>query len=702
MRNGSATPLVCYKSPGNMAFTFTWTLIRMWYAYLALLPTCFHLARFQELTQAFKWSRFCGGSGAPMWTLYLAGLDPHNFAATEAAIVQNTYPEPEEFPKMIWSTNYQRLACATMFTLFFGGRDFAPKCIVDGVNVQDYLQGHFFRAIKHLAHRMEEAGGILDDVVFGWESMNEPNRGLIGYEDIGVIPGEQQLKKGTCPTIWQTILTGSGRSCEVDTWEMGGLGPYKSGTKCIEPNGKMAWLPADYNDSRYGWERDPGWELGKCIWAQHGIWDPNNDKLLIKDYFARDPKTDQKIDYKYFTDTWFMDFYRDYRDMIRTHHPKALMLCQPPVLELPPSIKGTKDDDPNMIYAPHYYDGITLMTKKWNTLWNVDVLGVLRGRYLTPAFAIKLGETAIRNSFKSQLAAMRKEGLDYMGNHPCVLTEFGIPFDMDNKAAYKDGNYSSQSAAMDANHFAVEGSLMEGYSLWTYCTNVCRHHPVIICKLTICQNVHEWGDQWNGEDLSIFSLDDKALPTSSHQPSSSKSSVDVSITPANLKSSITNQSISISNSSNLKNELPDMMRTTNHALADPGYRAAEAYVRPSPVAVAGDIVSYVFDLRNRIFNVTLRCTQSNADESSLPSVFFLPEFHFPSGQSAVETSGGKWEIFQDTGGVQKLRWYHGPGVQTLKVTGLVRDMNGPGAGEEGEPGYLESAHAWISSGCVVM
>lgn len=422
-----------------------------------------------------------------MWTLYLAGLNPQSFAATEAAIVQNTYPDPENFPKMIWSTNYQRLACATMFTLFFAGKAYAPKCIVDGVNVQDYLQDHFFRAIKHLAQRIKEAGDIINEVVFGWESMNEPAKGLIAYEDISVIPSEQQLKKGTCPTIWQAILTGSGRTCEVDVWEMGGLGPYKSGTSLIDPRGETAWLPADYDDSRYQWKRDPGWKLGECLWAQHGIWDPSTDTLLKKDYFARDPNTGKKINYESFTNSWFMEFYRDYRDAVRSYHPEALMLCQPPVLELPPSIKGTEDDDPNMIYAPHYYDGITLMTKKWNRTWNVDVLGVLRGRYLTPAFAIKIGETAIRNCFRDQLAAMRKEGLDYMGNHPCVLTEFGIPFDMDNKAAYKNGNYSSQSAAMDANHFAVEAGGMEGYSLWVYCTNVCLDYHILRTS-SVCTN----------------------------------------------------------------------------------------------------------------------------------------------------------------------------------------------------------------------
>lgn len=33
-----------------------------------------------------------------MWTLYACGLNPQSFAATEAAIVHNTFPEPDKFP----------------------------------------------------------------------------------------------------------------------------------------------------------------------------------------------------------------------------------------------------------------------------------------------------------------------------------------------------------------------------------------------------------------------------------------------------------------------------------------------------------------------------------------------------------------------------------------------------------------------------
>ncbi|KAF1988178.1 glycoside hydrolase family 5 protein [Aulographum hederae CBS 113979] len=621
------------------------------------------------------WSRFTGGSGAPMWTVYACGLDPKAFDTTEAALVQNTWPEPETYPKMIWATNYYRLAVATIFTFFFGGRDFAPKCVIDGKNIQDFLQDHFFNANKILAQRIKEAGDLEDAVVVGWESVNEPNRGLIGIQDISKVPEEQKLRKGTSPTFWQALLTGSGRACEVDVWDFGGMGPYKSGTQLIDPAGTLAWLPKDYDDSFYGWKRDPGWKLGECIWAQHGVWDPATDTLLKNDYFASKPQTGEKIDYEWFTNSYWMHYYRQHRDTIRAVFPETIMFCQPPVLEIPPTIKGTSDEDPNMVFAPHYYDGITLMMKKWNRIWNVDVFGVLRGKYLTPAFAIKLGETAIRNCLRDQLAAIREEGKKYMGDRPTVYTEIGIPFDMDDKHAYKTGDYSSQTSAMDANHFAIEGSEAQGFTLWVY----------------VASNNHRWGDQWNGEDLSIYSKDDLPLPASQQFSNDSTTSFDPTspsysqslasqpstVTPANLKQSLSTD--------NMKSDRTLTAGDDGKA----GFRAAEAYIRPTPIFTHGGVKSYGFDLRNCTFHLDLTASSSTSEDA--PTEIFLPEFHFPATGTSVETSGGKWAItVNDSDGsmMQKLSWWHAEGEQKIVVKGVKRSSSGAVVGQD-DDSYIE-------------
>lgn len=598
------------------------------------------------------WSRFSGGSGAPMWTLYAAGLNPKGFKKTEAALVQNTYDIPAEFPKMIWSTNYTRALCQTIFTLFWAGRDFAPKAIIDGVNIQDYLQNHYIAACKHLAQKIHDAGGLEHDVVIGWESLNEPNRGLVGVQDISIIPPEQQLQLGTSPTAFQAMLTASGRACEVTTWGFGSFGPYQTGRELVDPEGVSAWLQPEGAeiDKKYGWSRDPGWKLGECIWAQHGVWDPSSNTLLQKDYFSKVPQTGKRLDYEIFTNTYFLDHYRAFRDAIRAVWPESIMLCQPPVMEVPPDLKNTDDDDPNMVHAVHYYDGLTLMTKHWNRLYNVDVIGVLRGKYWTPAFAVKIGETAIRNCIRDQLKFLREESLKYMGNHPLLFTEIGIPYDMDNKYAYKTGDYSSQTSAMDANHYALEGSTSNGFTLWLYET----------------ENNHEWGDLWNGEDLSIWSRDDLELPTGGDIRSLDPTSPDYSeshsngdqpgVDPRNIKQALTSPSISSSFSQTAK-----------------GYRAAEAYLRPSPIYVSGRLDSYVFDLQNCTFTMSL--TASTPTSLNAPTEIYLPEFHFPEDQTSIYISGGKWKLqIDDITKVQKLLWWHAEGEQDIKIEGVKRKV----------------------------
>ncbi|KAK5958049.1 hypothetical protein OHC33_001239 [Knufia fluminis] len=639
------------------------------------------------------WSRHSGGDGAPMWTLYAAGLDPRMFTRTHAAMVHADWPDPATFPKMLWPTNYQRLAAFTMFTLFWAGRDYAPKAIIDGMNIQDYLQGHFIDACKYLAQKIHEAGDLEDVCVIGWESMNEPNRGLVGWENMDVIPKELNMKKGTCPTPWQSLLTGSGRAVEVDTYEFGSFGPYKSGTQLIDPEGASAWLlPEASQDERYGFKRDSNWRLGTCLWAQHGIWDPETDSLLKPEYFDKSPSLGEKMTYEKFTNSYFMQHFRTFRNAIRSAHKDCMILVQAPVLEIPPSIKNTPDDEDRLIFATHYYDGLTLLTKHWNKLYNVDVFGVLRGKYWSPAFAVKVGETAIRNCLRNQLTAIREEGEKYTGVHPTLFTEIGIPFDMDDKHAYKTGDYSSQISALDANYFAIEGSGAAGSTLWLYCGS----------------NNHQWSDNWNGEDLSIFSVDDLVPPgpPRDETPTQSTNASSTTLT----KASSTRSSSQI-DPTNLKASLPkpEIKRIASETPPDlgnhPGLRAAEAFLRPSPIATHGDVVSYGFDLKSATFTFNLTAPSKTPDDS--PTEIFLPHFHFPSGSTHVEVSGGKWVIDVrdvDGEGMQWMRWWHGEGEQALKVTGVIRKSGSSGVegAEEGEEyGYFEVLRR-VGENCSVM
>ncbi len=220
------------------------------------------------------------------------------------------------------------------------------------------------------------------------------------------------------------------------------------------------------------------------------------------------------------------------------------------------------------------------------------------------------------------------------------------------------------------------------------------------------KNDHERGDQWNGEDLSIFSVDDSLLPVSAlprmTDLSESTTSLysgrkdvgeDESISPTNLKQTLATPPIS----SQSARASPGLTSS------NPGYRAAEAYVRPAPMVVVGTVMDYTFDLRKCEFTLRVQATTTPGDA---PTVVFLPEFHFPKDTCIVEVTSGKWEISSDDDDdpavlPQSLKWWHGEGEQTLKVVGMVRKHNFvEGVSEEG--GYYEQFNQWAGLSCALM
>ncbi|KAJ3312881.1 hypothetical protein HDU76_002777 [Blyttiomyces sp. JEL0837] len=511
------------------------------------------------------WSRFSGGSGAPGWTLRAAGLNPSKFNVTHAAIVHNTYEDPSKYPKMIWPTNYFKLATATMFTLFYAGATFAPKCTVEyvfpesttgkpeRVNIQHFLQSHYLRALVQLSGKLREAG-LHDEVVVGYDTLNEPSGGWIGVPNLGIHPATQVLKAGQVPTPFQAMMLGAGLPCEVERWELLWRGPVKSGTVKLDPKGETVWL------------QENGRPGGDCLWAKHGVWDIKTKSLLIANYFSRHPITGEKVD---FLDDFYAPFVRRFASALRSVHPDALIFVEPTVFtdrHLPHSrafnvaslfekekIKWEKGEanqestawdpmiavsrdvqirnvkmsighhafdmnevtedtnvveehhhhhDPRLIYAPHFYDGLTLLNKSFNRYFCVDFVGAQMGRYSSLPLALKFGANAIRKCFGDQIALLKADGETHLGPVGVIIGEIGIPMDLDNRVGYyvdplanskseNGSRYESQEFALDVHLQACEAALVMGYTAWTYCSD----------------NTHKFGDGWNGEDLSLFSRD---------------------------------------------------------------------------------------------------------------------------------------------------------------------------------------------------
>jgi len=166
-----------------------------------------------------------------------------------------------------------------------------------------------------------------------------------------------------------------------------------------------------------------------------------------------------------------------------------------------------------------------------------------------------------------------------------------------------------------------------------------------------------------------------SLNTDSPSFSRAASSEVSRVTPATLKATLSSETMD-SEATQVPN--PDEDKA--------GYRAAEAYVRPAPMAVQGSIVSYGFDLRNCTFTLNLSALAPTAEDA--PTEMHLPEWHFPTGSTSVEVTGGKWAITMEEH-VQMMRWWHAEGDQSITVRGKVRKSGMPVGRSDDEPGYFE-------------
>ncbi|KAG0013290.1 hypothetical protein BGZ81_001096, partial [Podila clonocystis] len=622
------------------------------------------------------WSRFSGGSGAPLWTFHLAGLDPHNFAATGAAAVHNTVAPDESLLRMVWLTNYYKLACATMFTLFYAGKILAPKCTFDhGINIQDYLQQHFLNAIAALVDRIHACRDPLtnkhlleDSVVIGYDSWNEPSCGWIGLARLDVLPEQHDMRQGDMPTPFQSLMLGEGMVVkDVATYRLELVGPMKKGSRTLDPTAHR-FIASSSDKAIKAW-------LNKDL---RDVYDVRT--VLQQDYFLAGPRAPglsgaRPIDWVH--DHW-LPFAKRVTDTVRKTHRSAILFLEPPVYVPPPNlvdeetaaiIEGDEDDcvethdgstrrrilpgfqrkdasghcshhsstkgtlpaitehgsgsgsgsramqrkkskghrhdhnsnaslTTNMVYTPHHYDDLVLLTKRYLGWINIDLLGLSRGRYSSLFGSIVFGPKKTKALFGKQIHEIQQECSRRLGHRPVLIGETGLHFDVGLSEKKQAGQYNSSSTtttvkdalfkptkqfqkAFDNILSGLDRNLVH-YTLWNY---------------TI-ENDIQYGDGWNGENLSLFSRVTK--------DDSSSTSV-----PLDL---------------------------------DKGGRAVEQFCRPYPVATVGRPIQIEFDRRGPVFRLwtlapstaaaTVKVgseTEKHERAKETRTEIYVPRIHFPDG-----------------------------------------------------------------------
>jgi len=404
------------------------------------------------------WSRWTGGDGAPAWTLDLAGFEPRNLHRSGAAYVHEEAGDP--YPRMLWSSNYSRLATATMFTLFFAGDDFAPHLKMDGQDARGFLQGHYIDAIARLAGRLAKYNAVI-----GIDSLNEPSDGFIGLGDLSRME-RSMAKNGPIPTPFEGMMAASGYPVEVDVYGLKGLSQGVVGRTTLGEHGVSAWKKGS-----------------ECVWLREGVWDLSCGKpvLLKPDYFSavRGKKPD-------FVSGYLKPFARRVGEAVSKASGTGrylLFIETVPNAGVPTwnSVDTRETGMAGAVNATHWYDGVTLFLKRWFGFLAYDPE---EGRLI-------LGPGAVRRYFARHLGRIRKAGTASMNGAPSLIGEFGLPYDLNGAYAYRNGNYRLHVKALSAYYDAMDKNLLSS-TIWNYTAS----------------NTHARGDGWNGEDLSIWCRDD--------------------------------------------------------------------------------------------------------------------------------------------------------------------------------------------------
>ncbi|KAI9364048.1 glycoside hydrolase superfamily [Pilaira anomala] len=525
------------------------------------------------------WSRFSGGSGAPGWTFEVAGLNIKHFKETGAAYVHNTNAVPGDPLPMVWPTNYTKLAACTMFTLFFAGDTFAPNRKYEGKSIQQFLNDSFVNAYQHLARRLVDLEAVL-----GFEFINEPHPGYIGLEQLKEFDPIVNLIFGDSPSPLQSFALGEGIPQTVGVYIKSWPFPTKkSHDRIINQSKTSVWL----NDN-------------SCIWKEHGVWKLDQDEkpvLLDSAYFSKHPITGKKIS---FYDDFYVPLVNRYAKAIQSVKRDWYCLVEPLANERAPVYKEN-DHHHNIVFSPHWYDLNCVFYKKFNGKITHDVQCLQRGGNVLNA--TYFGQKGAKKNYRGQIKNIKEDGLRDMGNKPCILGEVGIPMDLNDKLAFTDNDYAKHVNFLDAVIYALETNLIN-FTLWNY--DVC--------------NDHEYGDHWNGENFSIYSVKKAKEDYLDHDDGNSKLS---------------------------KKHLYD------------GGRVLEAVLRPYASKVAGTPIESEFDLQNIKYTFSFipftkeqqtQLKQENynlIDNTACTTEVFVPYFHFGGKALNIQVNEGECEYDEE-------------------------------------------------------
>lgn len=418
------------------------------------------------------WSRMSGGDGAPGWTFEAVGLDFTKFDAAGAAHVMQArydYASPDKlqasYPQMSWGSNYRLPANGIMWTLFWAGRTVTPDFAIDGINVQDYLQGHYLGAMSEVAKRLADMPHVI-----GFDTLNEPSLGWVGqpiaYRHLAPSDANPERPRiGPALAPLDAIAMARGLPVEVPVLTRDDAGAaVPTTTKLFNPDGVSIWR-----------------EGASCPFEAAGRYRIENGTAVAtgEDFLAAvDP-----------TDDVYRPFFHKVAETIRVHEPRWSIFAEMDVFAHLAGRHFPADLPDRTVNASHWYDMGMLYLKRFDPTNHRDAATGQAERSLK----------AISARYQRQLGGFAADSTRFSGGGaPTLIGEFGIPYDLDEGYAYTRWQagerdvWCQHEAALTLMYDAMDALGLHS-TQWNYTASN--------------RNDLRIGDGWNQEDLSIWSAD---------------------------------------------------------------------------------------------------------------------------------------------------------------------------------------------------
>jgi hypothetical protein len=416
------------------------------------------------------WSRMTGGDGAPGWIFEKLGLDFTRFDAAGAAhVMQHRYDharaearQEDNYPMMSWARNYRLPANGIIWTAFFAGALLTPGWMIEGENVQHYLQRHYLGAMAALAERLAD-----NPAVIGFDTLNEPSLGWIGQamsapQLAATREAPIPVRAGPCWTPFTALQAASGMAVKLPVLVAGASGAMEIvGERIANPDGISIWADG---------AADP--------YAAAGAWSGAGESARVVDenFFRRaggraiDPDADL-----------LLPFFQKVAATLRAIDPDWLIFAEVNPYQLGHGRGFPAGMPERSVNTSHWYD--------------VDILWKKR-------FDSAAGAAALHARYVGEIGGLF-DAADPAYAMPRLMGEFGIPYDLEDGRAFarwaagerSEDIWAAHDAALTAMYDAID-TLRISSTQWNYTASN--------------RNDLRIGDGWNQEDLSIFSPDQLA------------------------------------------------------------------------------------------------------------------------------------------------------------------------------------------------